>query len=120
MLTSTGQNILDSLEEWRGGSEIVGINSKTDVASNFRLERAYVTPPASPSREHLDRLAAILLNEQPDLILPGRDDNVDASAALKEIEPSLSSALPAGPLAVPRMLDDRWARHEFALSHGPP
>jgi len=61
-----------------------------------------------------------LLNERPDPILSGRDDNVVASAALKEIEPSLSSALPAAPLAVPRMLDDRWARHEFALSHGTP
>jgi len=37
VLTSTGQNILDSFEEWRGGSEIVGINSKADVASNSAL-----------------------------------------------------------------------------------
>ena len=47
--------------------------------------------------EYLERLAAILNGEQPDLVLPGRDDDVLALAQLKERLTALRPALPVGP-----------------------
>lgn len=78
-----GQNILDSLEGRREGIEVVGVNSVAAAAGNFRCDRAYLAPPASRSGEYLDRLAAVLNEEKPDLVLPGRDDDVLALARLK-------------------------------------
>jgi hypothetical protein len=115
-----GQNILDSLQGRRNGIELVGINSIAAAAGNFRCDRAYLAPPASRSGEYLDRLAAILRHEQPDLVLPGRDDDVPALARLKERQPQLAASLPVGPCHLAEVLGDKWASREFALRHGLP
>jgi len=115
-----GQNILDSLETRRSGLEIIGINSTAAAASNFRCDRAYLAPPAACPGEYLDRLAAILIDERPDLVLPGRDDDVLALAKLREERVRLHPALPVGPHRLARVLDDKWASHEFARDHDLP
>ena len=115
-----GQNILDSLEGRREGVEIIGINSVAAAAGNFRCDRAYLAPPASRSGEYLDRLAAVLQEEKPDLVLPGRDDDVLALSLLKEAQPSLGPSLPVGPVRLARVLDDKWESHEFARLHDLP
>lgn len=115
-----GQNILDSLEGRRHGVEVVGINSSAAAAGNFRCNRVYLAPPAARSGEYFERLASILREECPDLVLPGRDDDVAALARLKEAQPSLGAALPVGPLRLARILDDKWSSRGFALEHGLP
>jgi hypothetical protein len=115
-----GQNILDSLQGRREGIEVIGINSTAAAASNFRCDRAYLVPPASRSDEYLDRLTAILRDEKPDLVLPGRDDDVLALARLKQAQPGLSASLPVGPYRLARVLDDKWASHEYARQHDLP
>jgi len=115
-----GQNILDALEARRAGLEIVGINSTAEAASNFRCDRAYLAPPAARSGEYLERLAAILVEEQPDLVLPGRDDDVVVLAQLKEQQPKLRPSLPVGPHRLALVLDDKWSSREFACDRGLP
>jgi hypothetical protein len=115
-----GQNILDCLEGRRGGIEIVGINSTAAAAGNFRCDRVYLAPPAARSGEYLERLASILLDERPDLILPGRDDDVLALAQMKEARPQFCASLAVGPYRVALDLNDKWASHEFARDRGLP
>lgn len=115
-----GQNLLDGLEARRAGLEIIGINSTVEAASNFRCDRAYLAPPAARSGEYLERLAAILIEERPDLVLPGRDDDVAALAQLKEQRPQLRPSLPVGPHWLALVLDDKWSSREFAHDRGLP
>lgn len=115
-----GQNILDALEGRRAGVETVGINSTAEAAANFRCDRAHLAPPAADRAAYALRLAQILNDERPDLVLPGRDDDVVALADLKAAEPALRSALPVGPPELARVLDDKWASGEYARRHGLP
>jgi carbamoyl-phosphate synthase large subunit len=109
-----GQNILDALEGRLAGIEIVGINSIAEAAGNIRCDRAYLAPPAARPEDYLKQLAAILLDERADLVLPGRDDDVLTLAQLKEAQPPLRPSLPVGPHRVALVLNDKWASHEFA------
>lgn len=115
-----GQNILDSLEGRRDGIEVVGINSEAAAAGNFRCDRAYLAPPAASGDAYLQRLASVLGEERPDLVLPGRDDDVLALAQLKETRPPPASFLPVGPYRLAVVLGDKWASREFALEHDLP
>ena len=115
-----GQNVLDSLEGRRSGLEIVGLNSTAEAANNFRCDRAYLAPPAAGSEQYRRRLAAILLEERPDLVLPGRDDDVLTLATLKEDLPQFRSSVPVGRHALAAVLDDKWTSHEFARARGLP
>ncbi|MBK9245382.1 MAG: ATP-grasp domain-containing protein [Burkholderiales bacterium] len=115
-----GQNILDSLHGRRDGIEVVGINSTADAASNFRCDRAYLAPPAASGDAYLARLSSVLGDERPDLVLPGRDDDVLALAQFKEARPQLAPAIPVGPSRLARILGDKWASREFAGAHALP
>lgn len=115
-----GQNILDSLEGRRQDVEVVGVNSTAAAAGNFRCDRAYLAPPAASAGEYLDRLASIVHEEQPDLVLPGRDDDVLALARLKEANNRPAASFPVGTYRLARILDDKWASQQFADSHGLP
>lgn len=115
-----GQNILDSLAGRRAGIDVVGVNSAAEAASNFRCARTYLAPPAADTTAHRRRLAQILLDEKPDLVLPGRDDDVMLLANLKIDLPALRQALPVGPPALARVLDDKWTSGEYARARGLP
>jgi hypothetical protein len=115
-----GQNILDSLEGRRAGIEVVGINSAADAAGIFRCDRAYLAPPAADAEQFRARLASILLEERPHLVLPGRDADVLALARLKEELALLRPALPVGPQQLALALEDKWASCLFAAEHGLP
>lgn len=115
-----GQNILDALEGRRCNTEIVGVNSTAEAASNFRCDRTYLAPPAARADEYRDRLALILRDERPDLVLAGRDDDLLALAQLKETQPQLGRSLPVGPHRIALVLHDKWASHEFARARGLP
>lgn len=115
-----GQNILDSLQDRRADVEIVGVNSLASAAGNFRCDRCYLAPPATSFDAYQERLHSILRQELPDLVLPGRDDDVVVLAAIKEAVPSLCAAIPVGPLSIANVFDDKWASHGFAIGHGLP
>jgi len=115
-----GQNILDALHGRRDGIEVVGINSAAEAASNFRCERAYLAPAAASGGDYLRRLSSILRDEAPELVLPGRDDDVPALAQLKQTQPRLASSFPVGPHRLASILGDKWASREFARANDLP
>ncbi len=115
-----GQNILDALAGRRQGVEVVGINSVAAAAGNFRCDRAYLAPPAARSDEYRGRLAAVFHDENPDLVLPGRDDDVAVLAQLKAADARLAAALPVGPAALADVLADKAESLQFARRHDLP
>ena len=115
-----GQNILDALEGRRADIEIVGVNSTAAAAANFRCDRTYLAPPAVRSDAYLKCLSRILREERPDLVLPGRDDDVVVLADLKAAPHTFPTTIPVGPPALADVLDDKWASHEFAIRHSLP
>jgi carbamoyl-phosphate synthase large subunit len=115
-----GQNILDALAGRRQGIEVVGINSVAAAAGNFRCDRAYLAPPAARSDEYRGRLAAVFHDENPDLVLPGRDDDVAVLAQMKAADARLAAALPVGPAALADVLADKAESLQFARRHDLP
>jgi hypothetical protein len=123
-VTSVGslvaQNILDALDGRREGIEVIGINSAPDAANNFRCDRTYLAPQAANRDDYLAKVASVLGRERPQLVLPGRDDDVLLLARLKEMQPELGGALPVGPHRLAAILDDKWSSRQFACTHGLP
>lgn len=124
LITSVGslvaQNILDSLEGRRAGMRIIGVNSVAATPNNFRCDVAYLAPAASETHACRQRLEAIIRAEQPDVVLPGRDDDVLLLAALRDEIPAFRPIIPCGPAALARIIGDKFLSYRFALDHGLP
>jgi hypothetical protein len=92
-----GQNVLDVLNypglSRRDLVEVVGTNSLPESPSNFLCDRCYLVPETA-SVEFAERLAHVLAEEVPDLILCGRDEDTVAVSRLKAQRPELPGALP--------------------------
>lgn len=114
-----GQNVLDSLDGRRDRVRITGLNTTPDNPRLFRCDRARLAP-ATASPEFPTLLRDVIQAENPDLILPGRDEDLLALAQLVEEQPSLASRIPVGSLATARILHDKVLSHRFALEHDLP
>src|SRR5687767_2402758 len=92
-----GKAILDVLEfpglSRRSPVRVIGTNSVADAANNFRCDRCYLVPQSVTAEYHA-RIRAILVEESPDLILCGRDQDALTLSQLKAQHPGLPGALP--------------------------
>jgi carbamoyl-phosphate synthase large subunit len=118
LLTSVGsfvgKNILDSLDGRRENVNVIGCNSIADVANNFRCDEVYLVPPVLEADDYRHRLLEIIERTKPDLILPGRDDDVSLLAKLAEQHPALAVKIPLGCVDVARIFDDKKSSWQFA------
>ena len=114
-----GQNILDSLEGRRHRLRVIGLNSLPDNPRVFRCDRAYLVPSAD-SPEFESRLTDIIGKEDPDLILPGRDDDILTLIRLRQCRPEWKKKIPMGSLEAAEIMDDKSRSAEFAKKHGLP
>ncbi len=115
-----GQGILDSLESRRSCLTIVGTNSEPAAISNFRVDIAYLVPPSAAREALLARLRQILEAEQPDLVLAGRDGDLEPLAVLQG-EPGFSRIrFLCPPPEVVAIVRDKHRTYEFARDHGLP
>ena len=114
-----GQNLLEGLFGRREGLEIVGLNSVADAASNFLCDRVHLTPPMADAAfaGHFDALVA---QEAPTLVVPGRDDDVVFVAQWRERRGEVAPAALVGPAGVAQMLRDKRASATFAQAAGLP
>lgn len=127
LLTSVGSlvahNILEVLEfpglSRRSLVELVGTNSIPDAAGNFRCDRCYLVP-MTVTADYPARMRDILLQESPDLILCGRDEDTYALSKLKREHPELPGVLPIGSPQVALIGLDKWQTWLFARKHALP
>ncbi|PKL77603.1 MAG: hypothetical protein CVV27_04980 [Candidatus Melainabacteria bacterium HGW-Melainabacteria-1] len=109
-----GQNLLDVLESRRHLVEVTGLNSEAENSQLFRCDQAYLMPQLNQREAFGDRLLALLEQHQPDLILPGRDDDVVFLAEFRQAHPAFAPMIPCGPAAVAHIARDKFATWQWA------
>lgn len=116
-----GYNILDVLEGRRQNLQIIGTNSVETDSNIYRCDKAYLLPPTKYNKaEFKNKLLDICAIEQPDLIIPGRDDDIGILADIKNKNEEFADVCLCGSKnAVANMLD-KWLTYKFASSYGLP
>jgi carbamoyl-phosphate synthase large subunit len=114
-----GHNLMQALAGRREHVFIVATNSIPHAANNFAADVAHVVPPAEREPEYVDAIARIIAAEQPDLVIPSRDDDVLALARLKQRFTG-DAILLVGDLAAAEIMNDKKRTAEFAERHGLP
>ncbi len=117
--TLSAQNVLDAIGSRRERCVLLGTNSIADAAGNFRCDVAYLVPPAAAGAPHLERISDVIRKEQPDLVIPCRDDDILALAVLGE-RSQPPSVLLTGSVAAARVMNDKVETWRFAVRHGLP
>ncbi|TAN47418.1 MAG: aldehyde dehydrogenase family protein [Methylococcaceae bacterium] len=116
-----GQNILHILADRRAEVELAATNSAADAISLRDFDTVYLTPETLRERAAFEnRFVEILRQEQPDLVIPCRDDDVVFMADFKARHPALSSGFLCGHPVVAEATYDKWASWEFCLTQGLP
>lgn len=108
-----GQNILDALENRRKHVTIIGLNSIVESQRMYRCDRAYLVPNTT-SIKFYDTFKTIVQNENPDLIVAGRDADVLFLCQYKEREGESKNLIPVGKPYLSEMMLDKFETHRFA------
>jgi len=114
------QNVIDAIGTRREHCVLIGTNSIADAAGNFRCDTAYLVPPAASGAAYIERIAEVIRQEQPDLVIPTRDDDVLALAILGEQSPRIDTVLLTGSVAAALVMNDKVETARFAARHGLP
>ena len=114
------QNVIHGIRARRQRCVLIGLNSVAEAAGNFRCDRGYLAPPAASASAYVDRIAAIVREERPDLVIPTRDDDIVALATLAECEPATGPVFLTGTLEAARFMNDKVQTARFARRHGLP
>ncbi len=114
------QNILDALEPRRPRLRVIGADAAPENARLFRCDTAYLTPALDAAAAFEARFGEILAGEEPDIVFPGRDHDVNFLADYQARHPGGRAAIPCGSLQAARIMQDKSLSHEFCLSHDLP
>jgi hypothetical protein len=112
-----GRAVLDALEGRRQALRIVGCSSLDGGPTLARLDACSLVPPT----DHPDWEAALrrlVVLERPDVVIPGRDADVEALAALAERWEELGPLLMAGSSSMATVMGDKARSAEFARLRG--
>lgn len=124
LLLSTGslaaQNVIDAIGTRRERCILIGTNSIAEAAGNFRCDAMHVVPPAASGTRYVERLAQIIDDERPHLVIPCRDDDVLALALVRERYSPGSTVLLTGTSASARIWEDKVETARFAARHDLP
>ena len=115
-----GQNILDTLNNRRGNLKIVGTNSIAEAAYNFRCEKTYLVPPAAQTPDFSEALVEIIEKENPDIIIPGRDDDIVILSQLRQKMPRHREKFLVGSEHLACIMDDKVKSYAFAQKYSLP
>jgi carbamoylphosphate synthase large subunit len=114
------QRFLESLGTRRDQCFVIGTNSLAAAAGNFLCDSVHLVPVGSDVDRYLEVLERLIEREQPDIVIPTRDDDVFAVAMLRERRGSATPVLLAGSVAAARMMQDKLETARFAARHGLP
>lgn len=112
------QNVYDALEGRREQVRITGVNLDADVPRLYRSDRVRLVPRLDDPAFALE-MAKIVEDEQPDLIVPGRDHDIQWLADRVAQEPDKWPA-PVGLPEVIRMMNDKSLSYRWAQAQGLP
>lgn len=115
-----GTAVLDSISDRRKDIKIIGYNSTPEAINNFRSDRCYLIPPTSDRDIYSDTFASYLKRDQPDLVIPGRDEDIDILAELRATGGLDRTTIIAPSPQVVALLNDKYETYRFAERHGLP
>jgi 3-methyl-D-ornithine--L-lysine ligase PylC-like protein len=119
--TQVGQNVLRTLVGRRDGVRLVATSSVAHEPALFDFDAVYLVPETVADPVGLEqRLLEIMEQEQTDLVIPCRDDDVVFLASLRDRRPDLASRLLCGSAATAEVIVDKWHSHQFCREHGLP
>ena len=125
LLTSVGSlvgyNVLDVLEGRRQDLQIIGTNSIETDSNVYRCDKAYYVPSTKNNNtDFVNRLLEIQSIEQPDLIIPCRDDDIGVLSRLRTHNPEFTNICLCGSEKSVGMMLDKWLTFKFTSSHNLP
>lgn len=115
-----GQNVLDSLQNRRSNIKIIGTNSMAEAANNFRCDKLYLVSEAASKANFIRDLSSVIETEDPELIIPGRDDDVVILAQLSKKMPKYKDRFLVGSEQFAKAMDDKILSYNFAQKYNLP
>lgn len=108
-----GQNVLDSIESRRNLIKVAGTNSIAENPRNFRCDTVYLVHNTS-SDKFLEDFTTVVNKENPDFILPGRDEDCIFLSDFKSNHPQeFVNKIPFGSSLIPKVMLDKYQSHLF-------
>ncbi|MCK5440715.1 MAG: hypothetical protein KAJ23_02365, partial [Maribacter sp.] len=96
----------------------------TDASANgplYDCDKVYLTPISElPPSNYADAISKIILDESPDLIIPGRDIDVIILAMLKTRFPLIADRFITGEPHLAILMEDKWLSYLFAKNEDLP
>ncbi len=111
-----GQNVLDALEGRREKVEIVGINTISENPRVFRCDRLYKSVNSN-SDEFESFFINVLMKEVPNLVLPGRDEDVMILARFFNKHPEFQNMISKGSVSSIEIMNDKALSMSFAKKY---
>jgi len=117
----TGANIMATLIARRESLRLVATSDIAHEPSLFAFDAVYLAPMLAEDPEAFERrILDIIEREQPQLVVPCRDEDVQWLAGLRERRPDLATRLLCGNRDVAEVVNDKWLSYEFCRRHGLP
>jgi carbamoyl-phosphate synthase large subunit len=124
LITSAGsgvaQNVMETLQNRRENLYIVGLDADT-MTPVYNCDKVYLTPYTElPPSEYYDFFRKIIIEESPDLVIPGRDVDVIILGQLQKEFPERAHTFIAGPPELSQLMEDKWLSYCFARENSLP
>lgn len=114
-----GKVMLDVLAARRDKLWLIGANSHAETPQLFHCHQAHLLPPSHHS-DYPQAFERLLAQCTPDIILPGRDDDVIFLAQFRADHPEWAHAIPCGQADIARIIHDKYTCYQWAQSQGLP
>ncbi|MBA7543421.1 hypothetical protein ES705_35752 [subsurface metagenome] len=117
-----GLNVLSCLHGRHNNLRLVTTNSIAEDPGIFEYDRIYLTPPTQGcSDEYLNSLNEIISKENPDLVIPCRDEDVLAVALMREnVSADQENRFLGGNVDIAQVLLNKQKSWEFSHQHNLP
>jgi hypothetical protein len=93
----------------------IGLNSIANSGNNFRCDVCYLSPDIADQASLFRLLDEVVAKHLPDIIVPGRDDDVVALAQWKAAGGSAKTMV--GCVGIAQMIRDKWKSYCWARKH---
>lgn len=114
------QNVLETLKNRRKDIYLIGTDASAD-APLYDCDKIYLTPLSElPPSNYAEVLSKIIMDESPDVIIPGRDIDVIVLSMLKERFPKIADRFIAGKSNLAQLMEDKWLSYQFATDENLP
>ena len=111
-----GKGLLDTLASRRTFCELTAINTSADSAHLYQFDNIYLAPESN-SNEFESFLIDIISKVEPNLILPGRDDDVVLLSVLAEKHENIRRIVCQGSATLAKIIRDKYTTYNWTKKH---